>query len=289
MHRVQDRASLSIGIRLPILGRRQMIVREWRYIVLLLAVIPFLLGAGAQDQTKAREALRKGVEAHRDQKFQTAMDYFREAISLDPELTQARMYLATTLASQYVRGVESEKNKQLGEEAIKMFKEVLEKDPDEMTSVAGIASMCFYMGQFEEARKWYKKRAELDWDNPEAVYSVGVVDWTLAYKANVELRLIKLERLPAGNPLPPTEREEFKVKFGSVIEDGLDSFLKAVELRPDYSDAMAYLNLMYRLKADIESDNGARDNDLKEADSWLQKAKDTRSKESHKEREMPPR
>jgi hypothetical protein len=31
-------------------------------------------------------------------------------------------------------------------------------------------------------------------------------------------------------------------------------FKKAINLRPDYDDAMAYRNLMYREKADVECD-----------------------------------
>jgi len=30
------------------------------------------------------------------------------------------------------------------------------------------------------------------------------------------------------------------------IQEGIDSLNKAIQLRPDYDDAMAYLNLMYR-------------------------------------------
>ena len=45
---------------------------------------------------------------------------------------------------------------------------------------------------------------------------------------------------------------------------------KPSRLRPDYDDAMAYLNLMYREKADVECDDlAARADDLKTADHWV--------------------
>ena len=58
-----------------------------------------------------------------------------------------------------------------------------------------------------------------------------------------------------------------------MIEDGISQLGKAIELRPDYDDAMAYMNLMYRERADLEcGDPAARSRDLKTADEWVDKA-----------------
>jgi hypothetical protein len=53
---------------------------------------------------------------------------------------------------------------------------------------------------------------------------------------------------------------------------------KAIDLRPDYDDAMAYLNLLYRQKADLESDTEARNNDIKLADELVEKVKEIKQK-----------
>jgi hypothetical protein len=64
--------------------------------------------------------------------------------------------------------------------------------------------------------------------------------------------------------------DELKVKNTPAITEGIDSLNKAIQLRPDYDDAMAYLNLMYREKADVECDDAAaREEDLKTADHWV--------------------
>ncbi len=67
-------------------------------------------------------------------------------------------------------------------------------------------------------------------------------------------------------------------KFGPTIQDGIQNLQKAIELRPDYDDAMAYLNLLYRQKADMESDSTARDNDLQLADELVDKVKEIKQK-----------
>ena len=66
------------------------------------------------------------------------------------------------------------------------------------------------------------------------------------------------------------DADELKAKNMAVIQEGIDSLNKALQLRPDYDDAMAYMNLMYREKADVECDDlSARAEDLKTADHWV--------------------
>jgi 7-cyano-7-deazaguanine synthase in queuosine biosynthesis len=61
-----------------------------------------------------------------------------------------------------------------------------------------------------------------------------------------------------------------KAKNTPYIQEGIDSLTKAIQIRPDYDDAMAYLNLMYREKGDVECDDlAARAEDLKTADHWV--------------------
>jgi hypothetical protein len=59
---------------------------------------------------------------------------------------------------------------------------------------------------------------------------------------------------------------------------------KAIQLRPDYDDAMAYLNLMYREKADVECDDlAARQEDLKTADHWVDQTLSTKKAKAEKQ------
>jgi hypothetical protein len=78
--------------------------------------------------------------------------------------------------------------------------------------------------------------------------------------------------------------DELKVKNAPSIQEGIDTLNKAIQLRPDYDDAMAYLNLMYRERADVECDDlAARTEDLKTADSWVDKALQAKQARAAKE------
>jgi len=53
----------------------------------------------------------------------------------------ARLYLATAYASQYIPGAPSEQNVRLGTQAVNEFKEVLQIDPNNLSAIDGIGSI----------------------------------------------------------------------------------------------------------------------------------------------------
>jgi Tfp pilus assembly protein PilF len=67
------------------------------------------------------------------------------------------------------------------------------------------------------------------------------------------------------------------------VEDGIQNLQKALQIRPDYDDAMAYLNLLYRQRAEYECDNpDSRKADLKTADEWVDKTMATKKAKAEK-------
>ena len=105
---------------------------------------------------------------------------------------------------------------------------------------------------------------------------MGVIDWTRCYEPRMEARAT-LGMGPADH-LNGTKVEQRKVcddlriRNMATIEEGIDNLNKAILLRPDYDDAMAYMNLMYRERADLECDAPSlRAQDLRTADDWVDK------------------
>jgi hypothetical protein len=84
------------------------------------------------------------------------------------------------------------------------------------------------------------------------------------------------------DPMPPPLQQEFQSKYGPVIDEGVSHLKTAIELRPDYDDAMAYLNLLYRQKADTEATAEARQSDQKLADELVDKVKEIKQKRMEK-------
>jgi tetratricopeptide (TPR) repeat protein len=134
----------------------------------------------------------------------------------------------------------------------------------------------------EESKSYHQKHIQLKPEDPESYYWIGVIDWTLAFKGNKDMRAdynAKAKKpVKDLDPMPDALRSDFADKYGSLIQEGIQNLQKAIEIRPDYDDAMAYLNLMYRQKADLESDPGARDSDQKLADELVDKVKEIKQK-----------
>src|SRR5580704_16348182 len=157
----------------------------------LMAVGLMLLSTTGCDKLRARDQLNKGVAAYRNGKYEEAIDHFQQAASLDPKLLNAQLYLATALANQYTPGVESADNTRTGQQAIDEFKKVLDENPkrdQKLTCLKGIASLYFNMKKWDEAKQFHHQVAELDPNDPEAYYSIGVIDWTQTYAPRMEER-----------------------------------------------------------------------------------------------------
>ncbi len=247
-----------------------------RFILLAAALLALFSSVGC-DKLRARDQLNKGVESYKNNHYEQAIDHFQQAVQLDPSLINARMYLATAFVSQYIPGVDSPDNLRTAQQAIDEYQKVIDANPSrdqKVNSAKGIAYLYLNEKKWDEAKKYYRMASDLDPNDPEPYYSIGVIDWTAAYQPRMEERA-KLGMKPEENLNPKNKDqkkvcEELKTKNSAAIQEGIDSLNKAIQLRPDYDDAMAYLNLMFREKGDIECDDlSARAEDLKTADHWV--------------------
>src|SRR5438067_12939339 len=82
--------------------------RSGRFLVAL-AVDASLTGVGC-DRLRARDQLNKGVQSYRSAQYDVASEHFKNAVSVDLNLSVARLDLATGYAQQCVRGVDTPEN-----------------------------------------------------------------------------------------------------------------------------------------------------------------------------------
>ncbi len=259
--------------------------------LLALAGIFLVLGsATACNKLRARDQLNKGVQAYKNTRYEEAIERFKNAVALDPTLNVARLYLATAYAQQYIPGADTPDNNRFAEQAIQEYQNVLARDPKNINSAKGIAYLYLQMKQFEKAKEWYRKVIDLDPNDPEAYYSVAVIDWTEAYqgtaekKAKIGLRVDDELKGKEGTSLC----NDLKASFQASVQDGMKMLEKALQLRPDYDDAMAYLNLLYRRHADLQcGDPAAREADLKKADEWVDQTMATKKAKAEKAAQAP--
>lgn len=245
----------------------------------------FSLVALAQD---SRELMNQGVQAYKSGKYVEAVTVFEKAVDLNPSDVNARLYLATALMSQIVPGATSPENTAVAQRAEAEFQEVLRLDPNDKTALASLASLSYQQAQrltdlaqrlpkLDESAAWYQRLLAVDPANKEAYYSLGVIDWVKWYPAWMEARTSMGMKPEQPGPLTITAvRQELAQKYAGVIEDGMAHLQKALQVDPQYDDAMAYMNLLIREGADLRDTPEEYRRDIDLADQWVHKALDTK-------------
>ena len=218
------------------------------------AILPLRAQTSEAQKAEARATLNSGVSAFKNGNSQAAIDSFTRALQLDPDFIQAELYLASAYASMVKPGPPAAQNQEIGQKAIESFERVLQKQPDNADAIAGLAEMYARTGDLGKSRELYLRLTKSSPQNSTAFYSVASTDWLLAFDKT--------------NPLPEADRVR-------LIEEGLQHVDIALGLNPQYGDAMAYKNLLLRMKADMTQDPSERARLLGEADAWFNKALQT--------------
>ncbi len=261
-----------------------------RMIALAVALGGMVLSMSGCNRLAARDQLNKGVDAYKSARYEEAIGHFQKATELDPTLPMAKSYLATALAQNVVPGLDTPENLKNAQQAIDMFKEVLAKDPNDVNSLKNIAAIYLNLKKLDDAKEWQKKVLAVDPKDPEAAYTIGVIDWTKAHENVLKaLAPAGLNDDGEGNIKAPKKvLQQVKEENDPLVAEGLQYLHQAVANRPNYDDAMAYLNLVYRRKADVDyQDPAAVKDDVAQAKTWMSKALGTRKENEQKKDKGP--
>ncbi|HEY1338137.1 MAG TPA: tetratricopeptide repeat protein [Bryobacteraceae bacterium] len=241
-----------------------------------------ILGAGCQ-KLQSRDHLNKGVNAFKNAQYPEAVEHFKTAVELDPNFPTARLYLATAYMQQYIPGADSPENVKMAQAAFDQFQKVLDTDPKNTVAIASIASLYLNQKKWDEAQQWYEKLTNIDPKNKEAYYSLGFIAWSKWYPAIGTARANLGMKQEDPGPLKDKKvKEELKAKYGPVVDSGLASLDKALQIDPEYDDAMAYENLLIRERADLVDNKDEYEKQIKIADDWVQKALATKKAKAEK-------
>jgi tetratricopeptide (TPR) repeat protein len=236
---------------------------------------------------QSRDQLNQGVQAYKAGHYNDAVTHFKQAVTLDPTSQNAQLYLATSYYIQWVPGAENPDNLKNHDMAAQEFEDVLKKDPNNPLALAMMASMSYNAAQagtadqkakaLEEAKQWNLKRIEANPKEAEPYYYLGVIDWAKAYApiqtARVELKMVSTEPGPIKDA---KVRADLKDKYSQAIDDGIVNLRKCLDIDKENEDAMTYLNLLLRKKADLEDSPDAAKADIAQAEEFANRALDTK-------------
>jgi tetratricopeptide (TPR) repeat protein len=271
--------------------------RIWALGVTLAGIVVSMSGCS---QLEARDQLNKGVDAYKNAHYEEAIDHFQRATQLDPTLPMAKTYLATALAQNVAPGLDTPENLKTANQSISIFEEVLAKDPSDVNSMKQIAGIYFSIANrnnptmweqdLDNAEEWQKKVLAVDPKDPEAAYTVAVINWTKAHENLLKaLQDAGLNDDGKGNVKAPKKvMEPLAKENGPLVDEAMQYINQALANRSNYDEAMEYLQLIYRAKADVDYGNSAAVNqDLAMAEEWTSKAIGTRKANEEKKNAGP--
>ena len=256
-------------------------MRFSRFGILFLILITVLVGANCSYYNKvlARKNLVDGGTAYRDRKFGEAEEYFRNAISRDPESKEgktARLFLARTLHSRYIG---DRSNSALAEEAIKEYKAVLAEDVKDQSSFNAVANLLENLNKNDEWQQWVSERTNNEQVPPEqraeALTKLAAKKYSCANEIS-DVEPVKKTVTKDGKKVfefsKPTDAQTFE-NFKKCVQEGVALTDRAEKLDTNSDAVWSYkANMLVQQMrlAEMEGNTQMRDSLKSEAD----KAKD---------------
>lgn len=250
-----------------------------RFVLALTVVV-----AIATAQTTPRNLMNEGIAAFKAARYTQAVELFQQAANASPADPVPHLYLATAYMSQYIPGADNPENLHFASNAEREFQTVLAVQPDNQIAIHSLASLHYNraMGNpvlaeklrsLDESASWYEKILSAQPDDKSAHYSLGVIAWSKFYPELMQTRQKLGMRPEDPGPLSDaTARADLRSRFGTTVEQGMRHLEQALKLDPAYDDAMAYLNLFYRERADLYDTTAEYKRDVEIADQWVQRA-----------------
>ena len=254
----------------------------------LLAVAILSLGLlGGCNWLRARDSLNKGVQAYGASNYPSAVEFFVAALEADPEVPNAELYLGLSYAGQFIPNFSTPENDEFARLAIESYESVLAKDPNSTTAIGGLAAIYQSQLELDRAREYYQRWSQVSPEDPTAHYSAGSINWHMLNLSNPDLT--------TGDPaasLPLTAEQEAmteeelaenlaarRVEIATLIETAHQSLDRAIELDPNYEDAMIFKNLLFRVSgnmipedAEDEAELARKEEFITLADEWFEEA-----------------
>jgi tetratricopeptide (TPR) repeat protein len=259
-------------------------------LALFLTATPLLTGCY---KVQARAELKKGNALYANESYREALQEFEKGLELDPTVTFAWRSVGLTALALFKPGDETPENKEFADKAIEAFQKYLADYPDDdkvrdyllstYVNTHRYDDALTAIDKMEAAAKTPEAKAKLEgskislliqadrlddawklvqgYNGPtkeELLYTVGQAYWNKSFHADATV--------------DPTVRAQW-------VETGMTALTQAMQIKPQYFEAMVYTNLLYREKAKMTEDATQRAEYITQAEEWTKKAVELRKQQ----------
>jgi tetratricopeptide (TPR) repeat protein len=253
-----------------------------------IAVTPILLTMAAAallsgcDTLRARMELNKGNTYYKNEQYKDALIQFQKGLALDPDLKFAWRSVALSAMVLYRPGQDTPDNNKYFSTAVDAFKKYIAAFPQDEKARDFLLSLYDGAKKYDELMRYLQddlKKSPGDLRDNKAIVSIllrtqrikEAYDWTTTHIPNADAEPYYLvsvycwDKAYRDPTISPQQRSDF-------IDLGLTAAGKALQLQPEYFDAMIYTNLLYREKAKLQTDEKLKQEYFDKAEEFRNKA-----------------
>jgi tetratricopeptide (TPR) repeat protein len=260
------------------------------YFVAFLLLVLAGCSGGPLGQLQARLDLKAGNKSYIRGDFKDALRNYDEALRHAPRHALAALYRAYCNVNLFRMSVDPDERRQFADQAVQSFLKFLEvrdknpkaptrerieqfiltlyldadesdkalafleerlrRNPNDVSALQMLSNIKSDLGDVPGALELFRRRIQMAPENPDAHHALAVFAWSVAFNSRLSDSL-------ATNTL---------------IDEGLQNAQEAIQLKPDYFEAITYANLLYREKAKRTQDPLLRQQYENRADSLRDRA-----------------
>lgn len=226
----------------------------------------------------------KQGDAENDAYAQKAIENYRKEVDVNPDPKWKKSAL------QYLAALYGPDKLNDPSKAEPVYKEIIAVDPNEPNNYLQLAKLYEDAGRYDEAEAEYKQALQIKGNDPTVLAAVaGYYNRQGQFDKTIDA-LTKAANLAPNNPegwhliatyywdeankdfrLSDAQKKDYILK-GISMED------KALQLNPDYVDALTYENILLRLQARVEKDPAKQKELMDKAKQLYDKADELRKK-----------
>jgi tetratricopeptide (TPR) repeat protein len=184
--------------------------------------------------------------------------------------------------------------------ALKYAQQLVADNPNDPKNLYAMANLYEKFGKIQEAEELYKKIADMNPNDPKACGALAAFYNKPLWqgRSKFDAAIATLERCAALDPKDaggyqkitsfywneayrdPLLTDEQKNHYA---DKGLENVDKALELKPDYFEALIYKGLLYRVKAGVTKDRRERQQFLDEAQTLQKKGLELKKQQAQEQ------
>jgi tetratricopeptide (TPR) repeat protein len=255
-------------LRRGAIGRDPMgnLLRRWQ-LVSFVALAACTSSVKKPQISEAATELALSTAARQKGDYRTALKYAQKAVASNPEMAGAHFAVGRIADDMCFPDAQPGPNMRECNVAIEEYKRVLQIEGSDKEASKDLAFLLWRFGR-EESEVYYRKALALDPNDPDALAAIAAINASRSWKEVV------LGKVHAGvsteTPLISFSGcSEIRQNNLTRVNEGISFLTKALQIKSDNVEFMAWLSELYMTRAEIQCDNpqGYRA-DIADAGKW---------------------